>query len=211
MLDQKTREHTATAPSNTASRWLIGLVAVLVLAVAGLTAWAISERNEAEDLSADLTATETQVTDLEEALAAADAEFAALEAQIGVPPTEVVVGGGPLTARQEEMVAFVTGPWARAWNDADGDAVAALFTPDGVMYDIEGGRVLTVADGTIETFARSWAGLEHLSGMLVHDDTVVVVVELDGREVGAILDFTSNGELLVESNAMYDSILGPNG
>lgn len=214
MLDEKTTQHT-TAPASSTTPWLYGLVAVLVIAAIGLAVWAIAERSNADELAADLTAAEEQLVALEgevddarTALAVADSEIATLESQLAEESAVIVVGGGPLTPRQEDMVAMVAGPWADAWRSADAAAVGAMFTEDGVMYDIDGDRVLNVSDGTIEAFARRWAGLSHLSGMLVHDDRVVVVVQLAGREVGAIIDFTETGELLVESNAMYDSELG---
>lgn len=209
MLDHQTKERSDTAPTATTNRWLIAITVVLALAVIGVAAWAVVEGNRADDLSTDLDAAESRVDDLEGDLTVAEAEIASLETQLAVPTDAIVVGGGQLTARQEEMVALITGPWAEAWQAADGEAVASLFTPDGVMYDIGGGDVLTVADGTIEAFARQWSGLRHRSGMLVHGDRVIAVVQLAGREVGAIIEFTGSGDLLVESNAMYDSELAP--
>lgn len=196
MLDQKTRDRPTAAPRNTSSRWLMGLVAMLALVVVGLTVWALSERSQVDELSADLSAAESQITEL--------------EAELEEGSAIVVVGDQALTPRQEQMVAMVAGPWAAAWDAADSASITAMFTSDGVMYDIDGGDPVTIADGTLEAFARRWPGLTHMSGMLVHGDRVITVVELAGNEVGSIIDFTEAGDLAVESVAMYDSELGPN-
>lgn len=207
MLDQKTQERSPDVRANQTNRWLVVLTVVLVLAVVGIGAWALSERNRAEDLSADLATAESQLDEVEAQLTEAEGTVAELEA---TPTDVVVIGGGPLTARQREMVDLVNGPWNDAWVAADGEAIAAFFTPDGVMYDFEGGEVLTVADGTIASFGSRWPGLHVMEGMLVHGHRVVTVVELSGEQVGAIMDFTETGELLIESTAMYNTILGPN-
>lgn len=125
--------------------------------------------------------------------------------------TVAVVGGGPLTERQQEMVDFVRGPWTDAWNAGDGAGVVALFTPEGTMYDMEGDgtEVLRVPDGTLEEFGSRWTGLVVRPELLVHDDHLVAVISYTGVEVGTVLDFTEIGELLVESTIMYDSELGP--
>jgi hypothetical protein len=216
MLDQETRDHSTTTTATGANRWLIGATVILALGLIATAAWAFAESSEADDLASDVERAEATTSSLEvdladarAALAEADATIIALEAQLTERPSLVVVGDRPPTARQEAMVAMVTGPWADAWNGAQAEAVAAMFTPNGVMYDIEGGETLTIEDGTIERFAARWAGLTHLDGLLVHGDKVIAVVELAGREVGAVIDFTERGDLLIEWNAVYDSELGP--
>lgn len=172
-------------------------IVVLAFVTISLGVWALSERGRADDLSADLAASEETVADLEAASMAV---------------TDVaVVGGGPLTERQQEMVALVTGPWIEAWKEADGEAVVAFCTPDAVFHDIEGddGEVLTPTDGTLESFASGWAGIDLRTGMRVHGDRMAVVLGLDGTDVGAVLDFTGSGEVLMESNALYNSVLRP--
>ena len=214
MLDQETRtpemqEPASAGPRREAKRGLIILAGGLVVALLGTVLWAFTERNQAEDSSADATTANAKVTELERDIAAAESQIADLTARLAGSTNVVVVGGGPLTERQEEMVALVAGPLNEAWRAADGEAVAGFFVPDGVLYDFEGGEVLTVADGTVQAFGSRWAGIEFLPEMLVHGDGLIAVVELGGREVGAVTDFTESGELLIESQAMYDSALGP--
>lgn len=211
MLDRKTQERGSAVPVKPKSHlWLTAVIAVLALGVIGLGVWALSERNQADDLSADLTTAQSQVAELEADLNAAESHIADLEAQVAEGTDVVVVGGSALTERQQEMVALVTGPWIEAWEAADGEAVAALYTPDAVLYDIEGGEVVRVDDGTLQRFASSWPGIQLVSGMFVHGERIAVVLELEGIQVGCILEFTDFGELLIESNAAYNTVLGPN-
>lgn len=199
MLDQEIRERTPTGSRPSVHRWLIAAVAALAVAVIGVGAWALVERNRADDLSSDLAAAETD-------LSIAEAQIVELES---AATDVVVVGGGSLTERQQEMVDLVTGPFMDAWTRGDGDAVAASFAPDAVMYDMEGGEVLSPADGTLQAFAADWSGIAARPGMLVHGDRVLFVVTLAGIDVGNVLEFTPSGELLIESHAMYGSELGP--
>jgi hypothetical protein len=164
--------------------------------------WALSERSRAEDLSENLAATATE-------LEASAATVAELETELAAEPTLVVVGSYALTERQQDMVDIVTGPWIEAWKSADGDAVAGFYTSDAVLYDMEGDVVLSPTDGTLQNFASGWPRLDLLPGILAHDDRMSVVVRAAGLDVGAVLDFTTEGELLIESTAMYNSYLGP--
>lgn len=199
MLDQEIRERTPTGSRSSVHRWLIAAVAALAVAVIGVGAWALVERNRADDLSNDLAAAETD-------LSTAEAQIVELES---AATDVVVVGGGSLTERQQEMVDLVTGPYMDAWTRADGEAVAAFYEPDSVVYDIEGGEVLSPADGTLQAFATEWSGIAARPGLLVHGDRVLGVVSLAGIDVGYVLEFTPSGELLIESQAMYNSELGP--
>ena len=69
--------------------------------------------------------------------------------------------------------------------------------------------MLSPTDGTPQSFASGWPGIDLRPGILVHDDRMSVVVRVAGLDVGAVLDFTTEGELLIESNATYNSYLGP--
>lgn len=196
MLDQKTR----TVPPSTAakkkpSRWPIVAIVVLAIGVIGMSIWAFSEQSHAHDLSADLSA--------------AEAEVATLESELAQAGGVVVVGGQGLTERQQQMVDLIEGPWIDWWTRADGDAVAAFYKEDAEMYDIEGGEVLTPTDGTLQQFASRWPGIQLRPGMLVHGDRAMFVLAYGGIDVGGILEFTDSGELLIESSAAYNSVLGP--
>ena len=87
--------------------------------------------------------------------------------------------------------------------------MAGFDTADAVHYDMESDAVLSPTGGTLQSFASGWPGLGLRSGLLVHDDRMVVVVRVAGIDIGAVLDFTTEGELLIESTAMYNSYLGP--
>lgn len=199
MLDQEIRDRSSTSREGPVNRWLVAAVAALAMAVIGVGAWALVERNRADDLSNDLAAAETE-------LSTAEAQIVELES---AATDVVVVGGGSLTERQQEMVDLVTGPYMDAWTRADGNAVAAFYTPDSVIFDIEGGEVLSPADGRLQAFAAEWKGIAAEPGVLVHGDRVLFVVSLAGIDVGNVLEFTPTGELLIESQAMYGSELGP--
>ena len=60
----------------------------------------------------------------------------------------VVVGGGELTDRQEEMLRVVDEAHG-AIIEGDGDALAALFVPQGLLRDPNHGMELRVDDGSL--------------------------------------------------------------
>lgn len=123
----------------------------------------------------------------------------------GGEPDAVVVGGGELTARQEEMLELID-DYELAWRNGDGEAVAALFTEQGVLdvigteVPIEGGALADYVDG------HPAPTLEVLEPALVSGDRLVNLHRIGAEGVvgpgrySNVFEFTSEGEVLIVSH-----------
>lgn len=110
-------------------------------------------------------------------------------------PRAVAVGGDNLTDRQEQMVDFVDDAKA-AWQQGDGDAVAAMFTEDGVMTiwgtEYRGGEIARYVDSDI------FASLEVFEPVLVSDNEMITFHTVAGfGTLNEFMEFTPEGELLI--------------
>ncbi len=116
----------------------------------------------------------------------------------------VAVDGAELTDRQEQMEAIVD-EYVAAWQEGDGDTLAAMFTDDGSLevfgteYPVEGGALA----GYVDTHRTPT--LETLEPVLIDDNRMLMF----HRGVGMgtltdVIDFTSTGEVLIVSHEIMN-------
>lgn len=184
------------------NRLLTTLVIVLALAAIGLGIWAVSERNQASDLSDDLAASEATVSELGADLAASEATIAELEAEVAAADGLLIVGGGPLTERQQEML-DVTTQYLDAHRTRDGDLAASYMTEDAVYTDDVRDVTYNVADRSLQLHigaANPHGRLETFEPVLVSDSHIVVVGRGFDEHPGiAVVEFPLVGDTLIES------------
>lgn len=111
----------------------------------------------------------------------------------------VLAGEGQLTDRQERIADFVA-ECEKAWQEGDGEAVAAMFTPDGVLTAL--GEEYHVADGSLATFVgmQPWSSLEVARPILVSKNVAVFFNSYGGVLHMDIMRFTTDGDLLLISH-----------
>lgn len=114
----------------------------------------------------------------------------------------VIVVGGDLTERQEEMLR-VGDEFHRAFIEGDGDVVAALFVSAGVMVDPVNDRELRVDDGSLaDQINRGPAPSYRVDqSVVVHGDIVVHTGSWGGDWVH-VLVFTSSGDVRIVRDAL---------
>ncbi len=105
--------------------------------------------------------------------------------------TGVAIGGGELTARQEEMLDIVDG-LGRAWLADDADAVVSYFAPGGVAVVLGNRMNLDELHAFVER--GSWSGLELHEPVLVGKNSVAQFHEYGGGELCDIYEFTTGDE-----------------
>lgn len=112
----------------------------------------------------------------------------------------VAAGGVELTARQEQMVDLID-DYVDAWQNGDGDAVAAMFAPegsltvDGTEFPVEDGQLAGYVDRT------PTPGLDTLEPVLMSGNTMFNFHTLGGENtLNNVMEFTVNGELLIISH-----------
>jgi len=114
-------------------------------------------------------------------------------------PRAVLVGGGALTDRQQQMVG-VLDQYMEAWRNGDGQTVASFHTPNGefVIASTDETTVYSVADGSLANYISrgQWTGKVLLTPMLVDGDHVTLFYSFMGRRA-AVVDFTSSGDVRI--------------
>jgi hypothetical protein len=113
----------------------------------------------------------------------------------------VVVGGGELTQRQEEMIEMLD-VYGEAYLGNDGAAVVEIFAENGTMSGL-GNPVLRADDGTLERFVNDFPvsdGPFYVEPVVVHDNTLRFAHKYVGRTYFDIVTFTSSGELRIVSH-----------
>lgn len=116
----------------------------------------------------------------------------------------VAVGDAELTARQEQMVDLIADAEA-AWQIGDGDAVAAMFTENGVLTVF--GTEYAVDDGALAGYVSTgpFTSLDMLEPMLVSDNVVLSFNTYGSRgTLSDVFEFTPSGELLMTSHDIID-------
>ena len=119
------------------------------------------------------------------------------------PDGVVVVGGGELTQRQEEMVDMLD-EYGVAYLGNDGAAVVEMYAENGTLSGL-GNPVLHANDGTLEEFVNEFSfpdGPFDPEPVVVHENTVRFAHEYAGRTYFDIVTFTSMGELHIASHVM---------
>lgn len=119
-------------------------------------------------------------------------------------PTALATGGADLTARQEQMVDLVEDAEA-AWQVGDGDAVAAMFTEDGVLTVL--GRDYPVDGGALADFVDSgpFTSLDMLDPFLVSDNLMLAFHTYGAwGTLHDAFEFTTSGEVLFTSHEIVD-------
>ncbi len=113
----------------------------------------------------------------------------------------VLAGDGELTARQEQMVAIVEDNMD-AWRRRDGDAVAAMYTDDGVGTYL--GITHRVDDGGLQAYVGlgSWTSLEWIRPMLVNDNMLLSFHGYRGHTYTNVFEFTTEGEPMIVSHTI---------
>jgi hypothetical protein len=111
-------------------------------------------------------------------------------------PTAVVVGGAALTDRQTQMSDALDDTVA-GWRAGDGAAVAALFTPSGVLQ--LGTARYRVDDGSLATYVEGhdWSSLTAERPVLIDGNTLVFVYRILGERYLGTMEFTPTGEVLI--------------
>ncbi|MDY7103813.1 MAG: hypothetical protein S0880_21730 [Actinomycetota bacterium] len=122
-------------------------------------------------------------------------------------PSAIRMGGGDLTARQEQLV-DVAEAYNAAWHTGDPTDVLAYVAPDGrleIFDSVRDRSVLRVSDGSFARFVNrgnGWESLRVLEPMLVEDDVVVFVHWFSGRPHADVLHFTSGDQPVVRVHEM---------
>jgi hypothetical protein len=118
-------------------------------------------------------------------------------------PDAMLVGGGSLSDRQQQMVDLVE-TYDDGWVAGDPDEVLSYFTADGVF--VASGQEYRVDDGTFADVIDfvGFSSLERLRPILVQDDQVFFVSELQGVPTLNALTFTTEGELLIARHDAFD-------
>jgi hypothetical protein len=111
-------------------------------------------------------------------------------------PDVYVIGGGELTERQEEMVR-VADEFDAALRDGDGEALLALFVPQGVL-SVPGEPAYRADNGTLAEFMenRTRESLVSFPPTLVMGDSVLRYGSYDG-EHATLTRFTPSGDVLI--------------
>jgi hypothetical protein len=111
-------------------------------------------------------------------------------------PAAVVAGGAALTDRQTQMSDALDETVA-GWRAADGAAVAALFTPSGVLQ--LGTAQYRVDDGSLAKYVagRDWSSLAAERPVLIDGNTLVFVYRILGERYLGTMQFTPTGEVLI--------------
>lgn len=109
----------------------------------------------------------------------------------------VIVVGGELSDRQAEMVR-VGDEMHRAFIAGDGDAVAALFVPQGFMLDPNHDMELRVDDGSLASQINAGPSPSYQvdEPVVVQGDTVIYTGSWGGDWVHVLL-FTSSGDVRI--------------
>lgn len=111
-------------------------------------------------------------------------------------PTAIVVGGGSLTDRQQQMVDRLDG-YLAAWQSDDAAAVTAFFAPGG--WFVRGGQTYRADDGTLEGFVNgaSWSTLQDLDPVLVDGNQASFLTTFSGMRWFNVVEFTATGDVLI--------------
>ncbi|MDY7103811.1 MAG: hypothetical protein S0880_21720 [Actinomycetota bacterium] len=117
-------------------------------------------------------------------------------------PSAIRMGGGDLTARQEQLV-DVAEAYNAAWHTGDPADVLAL-APNGRLEVIWGGSVGTevflASDGSLAGYVErggTWDRMSESDQMIVAGDLVVSPFDLDGIPRVSVFHFTSGDDPVI--------------
>lgn len=116
----------------------------------------------------------------------------------------VLAGDGELTERQLEMVDFMN-DYEAAWQRGDGDAVAAMYTPNGTFVSL--GWTYRVDDGSLEAYVEGggFGGLDVFEPALVHGNELLNFHSFPGAGVFvSSVQFNNSGDLLIVNHTITD-------
>ena len=116
----------------------------------------------------------------------------------------VMTGSMSTTAQEATPAAIppVLVAWSEAWDTLDAEAIAALYTEDGVMEDVPAGIEARGRDEIAAAFGGVMAGIaesrnEPISGFRA-GDMAVMEYEVDRGRCGQWPEFTFRGALIAE-------------
>ena len=112
--------------------------------------------------------------------------------------------GMPTIAQEATPTAIppVLVAWSEAWDALDAEAIAALYTEDGIMEDVPAGIEARGRDEIAEAFGGIMAGIaesrnEPISGFRV-GDMAVMEYEVTAVDAASGQEFTFRGALIAE-------------
>lgn len=113
----------------------------------------------------------------------------------------VLVGGGQMTDRQEEIVALFE-DYTDAWLQGDGEAVAAMFVDNGTATIL--GTTYRIDDGTLAGYVDRdpVPDLDIMEPSIMHDNTLVDFHEVPMGEYINIMRFTATGDVQIVSHVI---------
>ncbi len=116
----------------------------------------------------------------------------------------VMPGGMPTTAQEATPAAIppVLVAWSEAWDALDPEAIAALYTEDGVMEDVSAGIMAQGRDEIATAFGEIMAGIaesrnEPVSGFRA-GDMAVMEYEVTAVDAASGQEFTFRGAIIAE-------------